>query len=73
MIAGMIMPPSAPATGRMAFCTVDRCPDTISRLISRPTEKKKIIISPSFTNFSTLKCRSNLPTFTPTGASSRSW
>src|SRR5215471_4163879 len=48
MNAGSSIPPTAAATGKMAFFKVERCPTTISRLISRPTTKKNRAIRPSF-------------------------
>ena len=43
------MPPIAAITGKVACLTVERCPNTSSRLISRPTTKKKTTIKPSLT------------------------
>ena len=53
-MAGASMPPAAASTGRIARRTDESCPQTISRLISSPTAKKKITISPSLMNFSTV-------------------
>ena len=44
---GTIIPPHAPMIGSIAFSLVDNSPMRISRLISRPTEKKKIAIRKS--------------------------
>ncbi len=65
--AGASMPPAAASTGRMALRTVESWPQTISRLISRPTQKKKITISPSFTSFSTVIPCGNTQSITPLG------
>lgn len=51
------MPPAAPSTGRIALRSVESCPEMISRLISRPTEKKKMTIRPSLISFSTVMPR----------------
>ncbi len=44
------MPPSAAATARAAFRGCASSPASTSRLISRPTTKKKMAMSPSFTH-----------------------
>ena len=63
--AGASMPPAAATTGRIALRTDESCPLTTSRLISRPTVKKKITIRQSLMNFSTVmpcgKSQSTLP------------
>ena len=41
------MPPTAAATGMIVWLGVDRPPTSSSRLISRPTTKKKMAIRPS--------------------------
>jgi hypothetical protein len=41
------MPPAAATTGNAAWRRSRSSPATTSRLISRPTAKKKIVISPS--------------------------
>ena len=61
------MPPRAASTGRMARRKLESCPQTISRLISSPTEKKKITIRPSLMNFSTVIPRGNTQSITPSG------
>ena len=60
--AGTIMPPMAAATGRNAPRLVANCPLTNSRLISRPTTKKKIVINPSLTHSRRVRCRECSPT-----------
>ena len=50
--AGTTTPPKAAITGRMAFLKVESSPHTTSRLISRPTVKKKITMRMSLMNFS---------------------
>src|SRR5262245_6331135 len=45
------MPPSAPNTGSIACCREASCPIVSSRFSSRPMSKKKIAISPSFTQW----------------------
>ena len=80
-IAGASMPPAAASTGRIALRTEESCPQTISRLISRPTAKKKTTISTSLTNFSTVIPRGKSQSIRPSGertmsersVSSRSW
>src|SRR5919109_2362841 len=47
MAAGTAIPPSAPRTGSMAVLLSLSSPRTTSLLISRPTTKKKIAMSPS--------------------------
>ena len=44
---GKSMPPHAPIIGSMAFLSDESSPTRISRLISRPTEKKKMLIRKS--------------------------
>ena len=81
MIAGTSMPPAAASTGRIAFRMEESCPQTISRLISRPTAKKKTTIRQSLTNFSTVIPRGKSQSIRPSGertmsersVSSRSW
>src|SRR5579863_1893936 len=53
-IVGKMKPPIAAMTGRAAFCTPASEPSIASRLISRPTRRKKIAISPSLTQCSRL-------------------
>src|SRR3712207_1149315 len=47
MMAGATAPPTAAATGSAAPRTDDSSPTRTSRLISSPTTKKKIAMSPS--------------------------
>ncbi len=47
MSAGTTMPPIAPAIGSAAWRGDDSSPASPSRLISSPTSRKKIAISPS--------------------------
>ena len=47
MADGTSMPPTAAIAGRMARRNVRSSPATSSRLISIPTSRKKIAISPS--------------------------
>lgn len=47
MRAGTIAPPNAARIGRMAFLKLESSPLRNSRLISSPTTKKKIAMSPS--------------------------
>ena len=54
-------------TGRMACWRVESRPQTISRLISSPTEKKKTTIRPSLINFSTVIPRGKIQSITPSG------
>ena len=61
------MPPRAATTGRMACWRVESRPQTISRLISSPTEKKKTTIRPSLINFSTVIPRGKIQSITPSG------
>ena len=44
---GMSMPPHAPMIGNIAFFADESSPTSISRLISRPTERKNIAIKKS--------------------------
>ena len=44
---GMSIPPHAPMMGRMAFLMEESSPTRISRLISKPTERKKMAIRKS--------------------------
>ena len=44
---GTIIPPHAPMIGSMALSLVDNSPTRISRLISRPTERKKMAMRKS--------------------------
>ncbi len=48
--AGTTIPPIAAINGNKASRNFFKCPVTISRLISRPTTKKKRTINTSFTN-----------------------
>ena len=52
--AGATTPPNAAITGMRAFFTVESSPTFISLRISRPTVKKKIVISMSLTKLSTV-------------------
>ena len=52
---GAIMPPSAPKHGSSAALTSLRDPNANSRLISSPTLKKKMAISPSLTHSCALR------------------
>ena len=52
MRAGATTPPKAAMTGSMAFLVDESSPSAISRLISRPTVKKKNTIRISLMNFS---------------------
>ena len=45
--AGNSIPPTAAKTGMAAFLNVDSSPSISSRLISKPTNKKKMVINPS--------------------------
>ena len=45
--AGTIIPPKAANMGMAAFFGEESSPSTISRLISKPTNRKKIAINPS--------------------------
>src|SRR5690606_1524136 len=47
MPAGIIAPPTAHKIGRAAWRGVAKAPPTTSRLISKPTSRKKIAIRPS--------------------------
>ncbi len=67
MTAGASMPPAAATTGRMACRTDERCPQTISRLISRPTVKKKTTIRQSLMNDSTVSPRGKVQSIEPSG------
>ena len=49
MAAGTIMPPSAAMAGKATLLASESSPITASRLISRPTSRKKIAISRSLT------------------------
>ena len=51
MSAGKTIPPIAAIAGRAAAFGSFRWPETSSLFISRPTTKKKITISASFTSF----------------------
>ena len=55
MTAGATMPPMAATAGSTAWPKVDSSPCSNSRLISRPTRKKKIAIKPSL-----IQCSSDL-------------
>mmetsp|Transcript_9462 Transcript_9462/g.34428 ORF Transcript_9462/g.34428 Transcript_9462/m.34428 type:complete len:212 (+) Transcript_9462:1240-1875(+) len=57
MPMGATMPPSAPKHGRSAALTLEREPKTNSRLISRPTMKKKMAMRPSLTHSCALRWR----------------
>ena len=52
---GTIIPPKAATTGIMAVFMSDSSPLYSSRSTSSPTMRKKMVISPSFTQFSTLR------------------
>ena len=51
---GTIIPPQAPMIGRRAFLSEESSPTRISRLISRPTERKNIAIRKSLMTSITL-------------------
>ncbi len=69
MSAGTTMPPMAAMAGSAAWPKVDSSPRSSSRLISRPTRKKKIAISPSLIHSSSGLSIASAPTRTPTGVS----
>lgn len=50
--AGRTIPPTAPNTGKAAFFHVFSSPWRNSRLISKPTAKKKIVMNPPLTQCS---------------------
>ena len=67
MAAGITTPPKAAITGRIAFLKEESSPHTTSRLISRPTVKKKITMRMSLMNFSmVIPCGKNQSTI-PSG------
>ena len=68
MSAGPIMPPKAATTGRARRRGLASSPRMISYLISRPTTKKKIAISASFTQSSTGSVSVKAPSWTVKGA-----
>jgi len=63
----MAMPPTAAKTGRALWFHVESRPSRISRLISRPTKKKKTAISPSLIHSSKGFSMPPAPTWTTTG------
>ena len=65
--AGTATPPKAAMIGRIAFLNDESSPQTTSRLISRPTVKKKITIRMSLMNFSTVMSRGNTQLMSPSG------
>ena len=67
MRAGTATPPKAAMMGRIAFLKDDSSPHTTSRLISRPTVKKKITIRMSLMNFSTVIPCGNTQSMAPPG------
>ena len=62
MADGTSMPPTAAIAGRMARRNVRSSPTTSSRLISIPTSRKKIAISPSLMTCWRLTCPPRPPT-----------
>ena len=58
-ITGTIMPPQAPMTGARAFFMLDNSPQSTSRLISKPTLRKKMAIRKSL--MKAPKCRACPP------------
>ena len=64
--AGTTMPPSAAMAGRAALRGSLRSPTTSSRLISKPATKKKMVISPSLTQWTSDSSRWTGPTVTST-------
>ncbi len=65
------MPPAAAMTGSAACFAVDSSPTISSRLISRPTRKKKTAIKPSLIHSSSGLSIIRAPTPTVTGVPSR--
>ena len=59
IMAGIIIPPKAAMTGSNAFLNEESWPTSTSRLISRPTVKKKITINISLMNLSTVRSFGN--------------
>ena len=64
--AGTSMPPSAAATGNTVLRGSRSAPCTNSRLISRPTTKKKIVIAPSLIQCCNVSSNALPPTVSPT-------
>jgi len=69
--AGTIMPPNAALIGNTTLAGSDSSPCTSSRLSSRPTTKKKIVINPSLTQSWIDRSISNLPA--PAVSASTAW
>ena len=61
------MPPIAAATGSAAALRFDRCPTVNSRFISSPTTRKKIVRSPSLTQWRSDRWKPASPSETPSG------
>ena len=59
--AGTTMPPTAAKSGKLAARRSMSSPSVSSRFTSRPTTKKKIAISPSFTQWPRLSAIENCP------------
>ena len=73
MSAGTTMPPTAAATGMMVRLGVDNPPTSSSRLISRPTRKKKMAMSPSLIHRMAALDRTQSPTPTVILVCHRAW
>ena len=63
------MPPSAATRGSAARRGSDSSPWWISRRISRPTTKKKIVMRPSFTTHARERSKVKVPSRSPRGSS----
>ena len=63
--AGKIIPPSAAKIGNIAFLGWANSPTNNSRLISRPTKKKKVAIKPSLIHFKNVIFKEKFPISTP--------
>jgi hypothetical protein len=61
------MPPTAAMTGRSTCANEESSPRSSSRLISRPTRKKKIAIRPSLIHSSSGFSSASGPMRTPAG------
>ena len=70
---GTTIPPTAPMAGSMTLAGRDSSPSRISRLSSRPTRKKKIAMSPSFTHRNSGLAICSAPIRISTGVSMNSW
>jgi hypothetical protein len=51
-VRGTTMPPSAPSAGTNTVCRSPRSPEVTSRLISKPSTRKKTDIAPSLIKWS---------------------